>query len=110
MFFTGDVISVAGMEGDRLQLFLISLGVLAISIWFLFLNPRLPVPAVAPGVIRYVLGFVNDWLRIWATPAGCFFLPVATVLSLACLEGGMAFWHWPVAVTLFAALLVWRLR
>ena len=75
MFFTGDVISIAGMEGDR-----------------------------------FLLEFTNDWLLIWATPAGCFFLPISSVLALACLEGGMAFWHWPVAVALFAVLLVWRLR
>ncbi len=110
MFFTGDVISVAGMEGDRLQLFLMSLGVMAVSIWFLFLNPRVPVPGRAPGVIRFLLEFTNDWLLIWATPAGCFFLPISSVLALACLEGGLAFWHWPVAVAMFAALLVWRLR
>ncbi len=102
--------SIAGMEGDRLQLFLMSLGVVAVSIWMLFLNPRVPVPERAPGVIRFLAEFANDWLLIWATPAGCFFLPIGSMLVLACLEGGMAFWHWPVAVLMFAALIVWRLR
>ncbi len=111
MLTTGSqVISIAGMEGDTLDVFLIALAVVAVSIWMLFLNPRLPVPRGSPGIVRFFLEFANDWLRIFGIPAGCFFLPIGSMLVLATLEGGLAFWHWPVALVMFAALMVWRLR
>jgi len=33
-----------------------------------------------------------------------------TMLMLGVLQGGMAFWHWPLALAMFAVLAVWRNR
>ncbi len=111
MLTTGSqVISFAGMEGDTLSVFLIALAVVAGSIWTLFLNPRIPIPSGSPKVVRFLMEVANDWLHIFGIPAGCFFLPIGSMLVLACLEGGLSFWHWPVALVMFAVLMVWRLR
>ena len=111
MLTTGNqVISIAGMEGDTLGVFMIALAMVAGSIWMLFLNPRIPFPADSPKAFRIFMEIVNDWLRIFGIPTGCFFLPIGSMLVLACLEGGLSFWHWPVALIMFAVLMVWRLR
>ena len=74
-------------------------------------QPPHTVPAAdSPKAFRIFMEIVNDWLRIFGIPTGCFFLPIGSMLVLACLEGGLSFWHWPVALIMFAVLMVWRLR
>ena len=98
-------------QGDTAWVFLLALAMIAGSVWMLFLDARLPVPrGLRRGVTRLVLEIANDWLRLFGGVAACFFLPLGVMLALACLSGGLAFWHWPVALAMFAALMVWRLR
>ena len=99
------------MEGDRLIIFLGSLGAVALSLWILIFKPQIPVPEVLPrGFTRLLLELVNDWLRLFGGWFACGCLPIGLMLALGTLQGGMQFWHWPAAIVIFAATAVWRLR
>ena len=98
-------------QGDTASVFLLASIMMIVSVWMLFLKPRIPIPQALPrGLTRFLLEICNDWLRIFGGVAGAFFLPIGTMLVLATLTGGLAFWHWPVALVMFAGLIVWHLR
>jgi len=99
------------MTGDALIIFIGSLAVIAISIWMVFFNARIPIPENLPrGVTRFALEVLNDWLRLFGALTGCLGLPVATMLALAVLSGGMSPWHFVGAMMIFGFLVVWRMR
>lgn len=99
------------LSGDTLWVLLIALAMVAGSIWTLFLRPRVPIPAgLRPGFVRGTLEILNQWLADYGGWAGCFFLPIGSMLTLAVLQGGLAFYHWPIALVMFAVLAVWRMR
>jgi len=99
------------LSGGNLHVFLLALAMVAGSAWMLFWRARVPIPAaLGRGVTRTLLELVNSWLSLFGGWAGCFFLPIGTMLMLGVLQGGMAFWHWPLALAMFAVLAVWRNR
>ena len=99
------------MEGDALIVFIGASAAVAASLWLLFSKPSIPIPEAMPrGLARLLLESVDDWLRLFGGWFACACLPVALMLALGALEGGMQFWHWPAAVVIFAVLAVWRLR
>lgn len=107
---TGDM-KTMHLTGDTLWVFLIALAMVAGSVWMLFFRARLPIPASLPrGFRRGVLEIFNQWLADYGGWAACFFLPIGTMLTLAVLQGGLAFYHWPIALVMFAVLAVWRMR
>ena len=96
---------------DSAWVFLIALAAVVGSVWTLFFPARLPIPQGLPrGVTRATLEIFNQWLADYGGWAGCFFLPIGLMLMLGVLSGGMAFWHWPVALLTFAVLAVWKMR
>lgn len=99
------------ITGDTLDVFLLALAMVAGSVWMLFFRARLPIPAMLPrGITRATLETFNQWLADYGGWAGCFFLPIGAMLTLGVLAGGMAFWHWPLALLIFAVLAVWKMR
>lgn len=98
------------LSGDNLDVFLIALVMVAGSAWTLFFRARVPVPQGLPGFFRAILEITNTWLQLFGAWAGCFFMPIGAMLVLGVLAGGMAFWHWPVALIMFAVLAVWKNR
>ena len=102
---------MAHITGDTLDVFLLALGTVVGSIWMLFFRAQLPIPAALPrGLTRATLEVFNQWLADYGGWAGSFFLPIGAMLMLGVLAGGMAFWHWPVALMIFAVLAVWKLH
>ena len=98
------------LSGDNLDVFLIALAMVAGSAWTLFFRARVPVPQGLPGFFRAILEITNTWLQLFGGWAGCFFMPIGAMLVLGVLAVGMAFWHWPVALIMFAVLAVWKNR
>lgn len=99
------------IDSGSLHVFLIALAMIAGSVWTLFFRARVPIPAgLRGGFTRGLLELVNTWLQLFGGWAGCFFLPIGSMLALGVLAGGMAFWHWPVALMMFAVLAVWKNR
>jgi hypothetical protein len=96
---------------DSLFVFLLAVLMIAGSLWTLFFRARLPIPAgLGRGFARATLEVFNQWLADYGGWAGCFFLPIGTMLALGVIEGGMAFYHWPIALFMFAVLAVWKMR
>ena len=99
------------LQGDALIIFIGSVAVLALSTWVLWSRPMIPIPGWLPrGFTRLMLELTNDWLRLFSGWFAAGALPVAMMLALGTLQGGMQFWHWPVAIIIFAVVAVWRLR
>ena len=97
--------------GDEVIVFLIAVAAIVGSVWTMFFRARVPIPAGLPrGFTRATLEIFNQWLADYGPWAGCFFLPIGLMLALAVLEGGMSFYHWPIAVLTFAVLGVWKMR
>ena len=101
---------MGNLSGGNLHVFLIALAMVAGSVWTLFFRARVPVPAGWPSFFRAILEMTNTWLALFGAWAGCFFMPIGAMLVLGVLAGGMAFWHWPVALMMFAVLAVWKNR
>ncbi len=102
---------MGNLTGGNLDVFLVALAMVAGSVWVLFFRARLPIPVGLPkGFTRAFLEVVNQWLADYGGWAGCFFLPIGAMLTLGTLSGGLAFWHWPVALMTFAVLAVWKMR
>jgi hypothetical protein len=98
-------------SGGALIVFVLAVVMIAGSLWTLFFRARLPIPAgLGRGVTRATLEVFNLWLADYGGWAGCFFLPIGTMLALGVIEGGMAFYHWPIALLMFAVLAVWKMR
>ena len=96
---------------DSLIVFVLAVAMIAGSLWTLFFRARLPIPAgLGRGFARATLEVFNQWLADYGGWAGCFFLPIGTMLALGVIEGGMAFYHWPIALLMFAVLAVWKMR
>ena len=99
------------MEGDALIIFMGSLVLIAASIWMVFFKARVPIPEGLPrGITRFTLEILNDWLRLFGGLTGCVGLPMASILALAVLQGGMTPWHFVGAILLFVLMIVWRMR
>lgn len=81
------------------------------SVWTLFFHARVPIPAGLPrGATRATLEIFNQWLKDYGGWAGCFFLPIGSMLVLGVMAGGLAFYHWPIGLLMFAVLAVWKMR
>ena len=78
------------LSGDSLHVFLIALAMVAGSAWTLFFRARLPVPAGLPGFFRAILEIANTWLNLFGGWAGCFFMPIGTMLLLLLGDGVVA--------------------
>jgi hypothetical protein len=99
------------LSGKNLGVFLVALAMVAVSVWMLFLRPRLPIPAgLRGGFVRGVLEVLDDWLRTHGPTLGAMTLPIGSVLVLAVLQGGLAFYHTIIMLLMFAVLAVWRMR
>jgi len=99
------------LSGGNLHVFLVALAMVAGSTWVLFFRARVPIPAgLGRGFTRGLLEMINTWLALFGAWTGCFFMPIGTMLVLGVLAGGLAFWHWPVALMMFAVLAVWKNR
>jgi hypothetical protein len=97
---------------DTLSVFMIAVVMIAGSVWTLFFRARVPIPAgwSRRGFARASLEILNQWLADYGGWSGCFFLPIGSMLALGVIEGGLAFYHWPIALIMFAVLAVWKMR
>ncbi|MBC6440988.1 MAG: hypothetical protein GDA49_11405 [Rhodospirillales bacterium] len=108
----GDALTASsGLRGDALIIFIGSVVAIATSLWVLAFRPLIPVSDRLPrGFTRLMLELCNDWIRLFGGWMAAAVFPVGLMLALGTLQGGMQFWHWPVAIVIFAVVAVWRLR